>query len=183
MESSALSHQDGAGGRGFVLDEPTKDLLRRLVIEGYPAAGEGKGPQVDWDAIWSMAESGPSEELVLGLAVLAAEEAVAGDPFPAPSALVAGAWRSDGASTKARWPAGGGPSRGAVREVSARPAPVPVVGFETRGRPVPLPSAGSETSSSLAATTRCPRGPGPPGLGPDGGVGGTTGARVAGATA
>jgi LPXTG-site transpeptidase (sortase) family protein len=74
-------------GVGFSIDDPTKDLLRLLVGNGQ-GESEGPGQPVDWDAIWSLAQDSHSEEIALGSVVLAAREAVAGEPMATPSALL-----------------------------------------------------------------------------------------------
>ena len=81
-------------GAGFSLDDPTKELLRLLVGErrGEP---EEPGQPIDWDSIWSLADSWRSEELALGSVVLAASEAVASDPAATPSALLVRARREE----------------------------------------------------------------------------------------
>jgi LPXTG-site transpeptidase (sortase) family protein len=79
-------------GVRFSLDDQTKQLLRLLIGDDRGAAGQS-GQTVDWDSIWSAAESWRTEELALGSAVLAAEEAVVGEPMATPSALLVRARR------------------------------------------------------------------------------------------
>ncbi|HUC13067.1 MAG TPA: sortase [Acidimicrobiales bacterium] len=81
-------------GEGFSLDDPTKELLRLLVRNRQGETEEPSQP-VDWDAIWSLAESCRSEELALGSAALAAREALAGEPTATPSALLVHSRRSE----------------------------------------------------------------------------------------
>ncbi len=78
----------------FSLDDRTKELLRLLVGDDRGAAGQ-PGQTVDWDSIWSVAESCGTEELALGSAVLAAQEAAVGEPIATPSALLVRARRGD----------------------------------------------------------------------------------------
>ena len=94
--TAVVSRDDGSAGQPdggtpvprYVLDDLTKQLLRQLMGDGYPEGGPETGRPVDWEAIWSLAEREPSEELALGSAVLAAREALERDPLPAPSALL-----------------------------------------------------------------------------------------------
>ncbi len=79
---------------GFSLDDPTKELLRLLVGDPRGEAEE-LGQPIDWDSIWSLAESWRSEELALGSVVLAAREAVASEQAATPSALLVRARREE----------------------------------------------------------------------------------------
>jgi LPXTG-site transpeptidase (sortase) family protein len=115
-------------GVRFSLDDQTKQLLRLLVGDDRGATGQS-GQTVDWDSIWSIAGNWRSEELALGSAVLAAEEAVVGEPMATPSALLVRARRGDltpvpapsellvGARQSER-----GPSRGSPHVRVARPS-------------------------------------------------------------
>jgi sortase A len=72
-----------------ILDDATKQLLIRLVRKSDNTGAPGRGSALDWEAIWSTVESAPSEEMALGAAALAVEEAVAGPRVHSPSSLLA----------------------------------------------------------------------------------------------
>ena len=103
-DSQSWEGGEATSGDAVYLDDATKQLLRQLVEGLRPPAAPGPGRPVDWEAIWSLAAKGPSEELALGSVLLAAEEAAAGEPAMPPSALVAAVGRDGHARAQARGP-------------------------------------------------------------------------------
>ena len=101
-DSQSWEGEEAASGDAVFLDDATKQLLRQLVEGARPAAEPSTGRPVDWDAIWSLAAKGPSEELALGSVLLAAEEAAAGELAMPPSALMAAVGRDGHAHAQAR---------------------------------------------------------------------------------
>jgi sortase A len=114
-------------GVGFSFDDPTKELVR-LLVSDRRGETEQPGQPVDWDSIWSLAESRRSEELALGAAVLAACSAVSGEPTATPSALL---FRAG--------PDGTGPivNRDGMRHVVDRSEPRPTVRPTSAALPQP----------------------------------------------
>jgi LPXTG-site transpeptidase (sortase) family protein len=98
----ATAPPDGlTAGEGFSVDAATKQLLRLLISDSRDGTEEPSQP-VDWDSIWSVAESWRSEELALGSVVLAAREALAREPATTPSALLVRAKRDEPNRTDSR---------------------------------------------------------------------------------
>ncbi len=135
-DGSASVPEEVTAREAFVLDDVTKQLLRQLVLESRPGAGAGAERRVDWEAIFSLAEKGPSEELALGSAVLAAEEALAGDPLPAPSVLLASS-RDHRPSPPPPRRGAPGPGHAVISELRTEPGRAELVVRQIPGGPGP----------------------------------------------
>lgn len=80
---------EGAAPGQPYLDEDTKQLVRKIVWDGYADAGTGPDEPIDWESVWRLARHWPSEALALGSAVLAAREVNGGQRPLGPSSVLA----------------------------------------------------------------------------------------------
>ena len=150
-DSQSGAGDEAAPGNEFFLDDTTKQLMRQLVEGFRPPAEPSSGPPVDWEAIWSLAAKGPSEELALGSVLLAAEEAVVGEPAMSPSALLAAASRDGRTRGQARGPRELRPSPPLVREARS----------ELRSARLALPEASTVPGAEHPVAREVPSAPAP----------------------